>query len=119
MELSPERQLPLAVRARALLALGRHEQAEEAFNQYLRNGGQAARDVFLGRGLARMKLGRYPEAAEDYTQALDRAPDGKIYQHRGWAHFFCDAWKLAWRHFSTAIELDASAYDAYTAREER
>ena len=50
-------------------------------------------DVFRGRGLARMKRGKYPEAAEDYSRALEHAPTADLYQHRGWAHFFADAWK--------------------------
>jgi tetratricopeptide (TPR) repeat protein len=99
-----------------LLALGRYEQAEGSFDEYLRRGGEEAPDVFKRRGLARMKLGKYPEAVEDYTRALERAPDGDIYQHRGWAHFFSDAWKLALRDFSKAIELDPQAGDAYTGR---
>jgi tetratricopeptide (TPR) repeat protein len=63
-----------------------------------------------------MKLGRYPEAVEDYTRALERSPDADIFQHRGWAHFFSDAWKLALRDFSKAIELGPEAGDAYTGR---
>jgi tetratricopeptide (TPR) repeat protein len=116
LELSPEQPLPHETRGRALLALGRYEQAERSFGQYLRNGGEATSDLFRGRGLARMKLGKYPEAVEDYTRALERAPDADIYQHRGWAHFFAEAWKLALRDFSKAIELDPAAGDAYTGR---
>jgi tetratricopeptide (TPR) repeat protein len=63
-----------------------------------------------------MKLGKYPEAVDDYTRALELAPDGDIYQHRGWAYFFSDAWQLALRDFSKAIELDPTAGDAYTGR---
>ena len=63
-----------------------------------------------------MKLGKYPDAVEDYTRALELQPDADIYQHRGWAHFFSDAWKLALRDFSKAIELDPQAGDAYTGR---
>src|SRR5207249_588917 len=74
VELTPDQPLPQAVRAQALLALGRYEQAERSFDQYLRNGGEAVPDVCRGRGLARMKLGKYPEAAEDYTRALEHAP---------------------------------------------
>src|SRR5205814_1744757 len=55
-------------------------------------------------------------AVTDYTRALDLAPDGDIYQHRGWAHFFADARKLALRDFAKAIELDPEAGDAYTGR---
>jgi tetratricopeptide (TPR) repeat protein len=63
-----------------------------------------------------MKLGKYPDAAEDYTRALERAPDADVYQHRGWAHFFSDAWKLALRDFSRAIELAPRAVDARIGR---
>jgi serine/threonine-protein kinase len=116
LELSPRQPLPHEVRGRALLALGRYEQAERSFDQYLHNGGEQNSDIFRGRGLARMKRGNYPEAAEDYTRALERVPDGDIYQHRGWAHFFSDAWRLALRDFTKAIELDPGAGDAYTGR---
>src|SRR5262249_19101202 len=112
LELFPHQPLPCEVRGRALLALGRYEQAERSFDQYLRKGGEEKSDVFRGRGLARMKLGKYPEAVEDYTRAVERAPDADVYQHRGWAHFFSDAWKLALRDFSKAIELDPEAGDA-------
>jgi tetratricopeptide (TPR) repeat protein/predicted Ser/Thr protein kinase len=116
LELSPQQPLPHEVRARAFLALGRYEEAERAFDQYLRQRGEEKADIFKGRGLARMKLGKYPEAAEDYNRVLERAPDADIYQHRGWAHFFADAWKLALRDFSKAIEIDPAAGDAYTGR---
>jgi serine/threonine-protein kinase len=114
--LSPNQPLPDAVRGRALLALGRYEPAESSFDQYLQKGGEEKSDIFRGRGLARMKLGKYPEAVDDYTRALELAPDPDIYQHRGWAHFFSDAWKLALRDFGKSIELDPEAGDAYTGR---
>jgi tetratricopeptide (TPR) repeat protein len=63
-----------------------------------------------------MRLGKYPEAAEDYTRALERGPDAELYQHRGWAYFFSDARRLALRDFSKAIELDSGASDAFTGR---
>jgi serine/threonine-protein kinase len=116
LKLAPQQASPHEVYGRALLALGHYEQAEKSFDQYLQKRGERTTDLFRGRGLARMKLGRYPEAVEDYTRALELAPDGDIYQHRGWAHFFSDAWKLALRDFSKAIELDPAAGDAYTGR---
>src|SRR5262249_20873684 len=116
LKLSPQQALPHEVFGRALLALGRYKQAEKSFDQYLRKGGEKTSAIFRGRGLARMKLARYPEAVEDYTRALERAPDGDIYQHRGWAYFFADAWQLALRDFSKAIALDPRVSDAYTGR---
>jgi tetratricopeptide (TPR) repeat protein len=116
LDLAPDHPLHHGVRAQALLELGRLEQAERAFDEYLSCGGEALPGVFEGRGLARMKLGRYAEAAEDYTRALEREPTGERYQHRGWAHFFDDAWKLALRDFERALARDPGQGDAYTGR---
>jgi serine/threonine protein kinase/Tfp pilus assembly protein PilF len=115
-DIAPDQPPALSVRARALLALACYEQAEQAFDRYLQTGGEPLPDIFVGRGRARMRLGKYPEAAEDYTRVLEQAPDAQLYQHRGWAHFFSDAWKLARRDFAKAIELDPTASDAYTGR---
>jgi tetratricopeptide (TPR) repeat protein len=116
LELCPHQPMPHEVCGRAFLALGHFERAEHSFDQYLRQGGEAKSDIFRGRGQVRMKLGKYPEAVEDYTRALEGVPDADIYQHRGWAHFFSDAWKLALRDFARAIDLAPEASDAYTGR---
>jgi serine/threonine-protein kinase len=116
LKLSPQQAQPHEICGRALLALGRYEQAAEAFDRYVWKGGIKGTDLFRGRGLARMKLGKYPEAVDDYTRALELGPDWDIYQHRGWAHFFSDAWKLALRDFSKAIELAPAPGDSYTGR---
>jgi tetratricopeptide (TPR) repeat protein len=115
LQLFPDHPLAWGLRGRALLELGRYEESERSYDQSFRQGGEVA-DFFRGRGLARMKRGRYPEAVDDYTRALERQPDGEIYQHRGWAHFFADAWKLALRDFQKAVELAPDASDAYTGR---
>jgi eukaryotic-like serine/threonine-protein kinase len=115
-ELGDDDSVPQEIRARALLALGRYQQAETSFTRFLTAGGAQTSDVFRGRGLSRMKLGNFPGAVEDYTRALELAPDADVYQHRGWAHFFSDAWKLALRDFSKAIEFDSGALDAYVGR---
>src|SRR5262249_53561504 len=116
LELGAAQALPHELRGRALLALGRIPQAESAFDDYLRCGGPDKSDIFRSRGLARMKLRKYPDHVDDYTRALERAADADIYQHRGWANFFCDAWQLALRDFSKAIELDPEMDDAYIGR---
>jgi tetratricopeptide (TPR) repeat protein len=115
-ELTPERPAPWLLRGQAFSGLGRCQGAEEAFDHYLRRGGEAVSDVFRARGQVRMKLGKYPEAVEDYTRVLERTPDADVYQHRGWAHFFADAWKLALRDFEKALELDPEMGDAYIGR---
>jgi serine/threonine protein kinase/Tfp pilus assembly protein PilF len=111
-----DRPEPYDVRGLALLRLERFSEAERSFDQYLRRGGRPVADIFRARGHARMKLGRFPDAVEDYSRVLERSPDAEIYQHRGWAHFFADAWKLALRDFESAIELAPLLSDAYTGR---
>src|SRR5262249_48165285 len=112
LKLSAQQAPPHEVCGRAFLALGRYQQADNAFDHYLAKGGEKTSTLFRARGLARMKLGKYPEAVDDYTRALELAPDADIYQHRGWAHFFSDAWKLAFRDFSEGFALDPGAGDA-------
>jgi tetratricopeptide (TPR) repeat protein len=72
--LFPDHPLPERLRGRAYLELQRYAEAERSYSAYLRKGGEAAADVFRGRGLARMRLGRYPDAVDDYTRA--RPPAG-------------------------------------------
>jgi tetratricopeptide (TPR) repeat protein len=116
LRVAPENPLTHGIRARCLLELQRYAEAERAYDDYLRCRGEPGTDVFLGRGLARMKQGHYPEAVDDYTRALDRRPDAELYLHRGWAHFFSDGWKLALRDFEKAIALRPDLDDAYTGR---
>ncbi len=118
LTLCPVQPRPHEVMARALLALGRYEEAEASFGEYLRKGGEPIPLIFRGRGLARMKLGRYPEAAEDYTRGgWSIRPTARTFINTGVKRlFFTDAWKLAARDFSKALELDADATDAYVGR---
>jgi tetratricopeptide (TPR) repeat protein len=113
---APGQAMPHEVQGRALLAMERYCEAEREFDRYLAAGGVATTNLFRSRGLARMKRGRYLEAVDDYSRALELAPDADIYEHRGWAHFFCDAWKLADRDFCRAIELNPGTKVARVGR---
>jgi tetratricopeptide (TPR) repeat protein len=110
--------LPLAhgYLGQALLKLGRHEEAARAFTQYLECGGRPVPDIYRGRGQARMKLGDYLGARDDYTRVIIGHPDAEIYEYRGWAYFFADAWRPALRDFDEALRLDAERGEAYTGR---
>ena len=98
------------------LALGRYPEAARAFDLYLEKGGPPLPDVFRGRGQARMKLGDYLGARDDYTRVVLEQPGAEIYEHRGWAYFFADAWQPALRDFDDALRLDPARGDAYTGR---
>ncbi len=93
----------------------------------LRTGRTIIRSVFAQRRAGKSRhLSRSRTGADEPRQILRRGrrlhagprarPDAEIYQHRGWAHFFADAWKLAFRDFSAAIALDPRAADAFAGR---
>jgi serine/threonine protein kinase/tetratricopeptide (TPR) repeat protein len=108
--------LALGFLGQALLGLGRYEEAARAFTLYLDKGGPVVPDIFRGRGQARMKLGDYLGARDDYTRVVLDQPSAEIYEYRGWAYFFADAWQPALRDFDEALRRDAGRGDAYTGR---
>jgi serine/threonine protein kinase/tetratricopeptide (TPR) repeat protein len=114
--LAPGEAPAYSVRGQALAGLCRHGLAEQSFDQYLQKGGEKSALIFCGRGSARMQQGKYAEAAEDFARALELFQDAAVYEHLGWAHFFADAFQLALRDFSNAIELAPDRADAYVGR---
>jgi serine/threonine protein kinase/Tfp pilus assembly protein PilF len=115
LRVAPERALAHHLRGATLLALSRLHEAERAYGQCLKSDagfGPALR----GRGTARMRLGDYAGAVEDYTAAVAIERDASILVHRGWAYFFADAWRVAEHDFEEAIKLDKQAGDAYVGR---
>jgi serine/threonine protein kinase/tetratricopeptide (TPR) repeat protein len=116
LALQGERTFALGVLGQALVELHRDREAVDAFDEYLRKGGEPVIDVFKGRGAARMRLGRYEEALGDYTQALQLHADAELYTYRGWAFFFLDAWKAGQHDFSQALLLKPHTCDAHAGR---
>jgi tetratricopeptide (TPR) repeat protein len=112
---SPGDAYVLRLRGEALLRLHRYAEAEQSFGESLQRA-PAAPATYRGRGLARIQLGDFGGAIEDYTHALRSAREADLLAHRGWAYFFTDAWKLAQRDFEDALRLDANRSDAYIGR---
>jgi tetratricopeptide (TPR) repeat protein/tRNA A-37 threonylcarbamoyl transferase component Bud32 len=112
----PDYRFALGVHAQALLKLRRFAEAAKAFDAYLAQGGSPEADAYRGRGQARIQLGDYVGAVDDYTQVLNREPNSEIHAHRGWAYFFADAFKPALRDFDIAVRLDPANGDAYIGR---
>src|SRR5262249_50248679 len=103
------------LRGEALLKLNRVEDAERAFGQSLKlkpDYGPALR----ARGEARVRLGDFAGAVEDYTHPLQLKRDASLLEHRGWALFFTDAWKLAERDFDEVVRLAIHPGDAQVGR---
>ena len=113
LESHPRAPEVLGIQAQALLTLNRDQDALRSFDRYLDVGGPPTSDVYRGRGQARMKLGEFAAAVDDYTRALLIKPDWDIQTHRGWAYFFAEAPGLALRDFDAAVQLNPANVDAY------
>jgi tetratricopeptide (TPR) repeat protein len=100
------------LKARALLDAEKYREAEQAFTDFLRMGGRSDPDAYRGRGQARVKLGRYADAVQDYTLALAASPDAELYTHRGWAYVFVEAWQLGRADFVEALRLSPEGVDS-------
>jgi tetratricopeptide (TPR) repeat protein len=106
----------LGIQAQVLLALKRDRDALRSFDRYLETGGPPTSDVYRGRGHARMRLGDYAGAVDDYTRALLIKPDWDIQIHRGWAFFFAEAPGLALRDFEEGLRINPGNADALVGR---
>jgi tetratricopeptide (TPR) repeat protein len=116
LRLSEDYPLAYGYLGQSELALGHYREAARAFDLYLEKGGPPLPDIFRGRGQARMKLGDYLGARDDYARVALEQPGAEIFEHRGWAYFFADAWQPALRDFDDALRLDPDRGDAYVGR---
>jgi tetratricopeptide (TPR) repeat protein/predicted Ser/Thr protein kinase len=105
-----------ALLGQVLFEQGRYQEAVVAYDRYLSQGGRPLADVYQGRGEARMRLGEFLGAVDDYTQALNLAPSAVLFEQRGWAYFFADAWRPALRDFDEAIHRDARRAGPFAGR---
>jgi tetratricopeptide (TPR) repeat protein len=116
LELQADFPFALGVYGHSLLQLRRFPEAAKVFDRYLAVGGPVTKDAYRGRGQARMQMGDYLGAVEDYTRVVEQEPSAEIHTHRGWAYFFADAFKPALRDFDTALRLEPASGNAYTGR---
>lgn len=115
LSVQPDHALAHYLRGESLLELDRAREADLAFSQSLRVR-SAFGPALRARGQARVRLGDYAGAVDDYTRALQLERDASILTHRGWALFFTDAWKLAEHDFTEAIQIDSTPGDAHVGR---
>jgi len=73
LQQSPHHLFALRGRARTLLMLGRHQQAERAFDQAIARQ-PAFANTWANRGILHDRMGRYEKALADYEQALRLDP---------------------------------------------
>jgi serine/threonine protein kinase/predicted Zn-dependent protease len=115
LAVNPEHAIAYHLRGEALLELNRAAEAERSFGESLKRR-PAFGPALRARGQARVRLGNFAGAVEDYTEALSLERDASVLTHRGWAYCFTDAWKLAEHDFDEAIHLDRRPGDAQVGR---
>ena len=108
------------LRAEALLNLDRFSDAVASLNHCLAAEAgkrQPLAALYLARGRAQSALGKFPEAMDDYTRALELQPDNAIAcANRGWAYIVLDAPQLALRDFERVLALDHASADGHNGR---
>ncbi len=100
------------VRAEVKVGLGEYREAVNSYDHYLQMGsrpGEPLRDVYQGRGLARMNLSPpdYPGAVNDFNHALLQGPRpaAGLWAYRGWAYYFTDSWQRGAADFEEALAV--------------
>lgn len=104
-------------RAEVLLAIGgRHKEAGEALERFLKVGGKETAAVHQARGLLYQQQKDYRAAVAAYSQALVLEPDAKTLSYRGWAYLKQEAVGPALDDFDAALERNPEDADALTGR---
>lgn len=92
---------------------------ERAANEYkvVLSLDPASVEAYIGRGIARRKLGRFEGSISDLTTAIKLQPgNASAYLNRGRAHLGTGAFKLAILDFTRTIRYDKTSTEAYLNR---
>jgi len=120
LALQPGQPAAQRLRAEALLHLDRFAEAVQALTQCLTTEAvkrQPLAAVYLARGRAQSALGKFAEAVDDYTRALELQPENAVAQaNRGWAYVVLDAYQLALRDFEKVVAVDPTSADGHNGR---
>jgi tetratricopeptide (TPR) repeat protein len=104
------------LRGEVLLELKRLPEAIDAFTAYLKRAKDPQADAYRARGLAYASLGKYREATNDYTRALELDPkSANIHTRLGWAYLLKN-YQLAEQDFSAAIAENPQNGDSWNGR---
>jgi tetratricopeptide (TPR) repeat protein/tRNA A-37 threonylcarbamoyl transferase component Bud32 len=121
LKLQPKNAAALRTRAEAMLAANRYSEAIAALNRYLQCTNEREVEgmeaIYRARAEAHARLGEAAAAADDFTRALEYAPDDAVLlTGRGWAYVVQEASSLAERDFEQAVTLDPGNADALLGR---
>ncbi len=112
------------LRAFCLIELGRNQEALKSLDAALKKGTPTV-DLYLARARARITLGDYAGASDDYTFALGVVPAGsdtaaatraRILGQRGWTYLFRGQPESAQRDFDDVIKFEPANSDALVGR---
>ena len=138
LRLNPNDSAAVRLRAEVLLAQGQRAQAagnlklrqtldQQAINTYSKFLKMAKADfmdrnekskpigVFVSRGLANARAGRYRDAINDYTLSLEFEPAPNIFKKRGFAYLL-SAHSLALEDFNDAVRLNPQDPENFNGR---
>jgi tetratricopeptide (TPR) repeat protein len=86
-------------------AVGRYQQAMIDFDKAIQLNGRYP-NAYFNRGELKFQQGDLTGAVDDYTQALQLAPDAAMFNSRGYALYRLERFGEALRDYGEAIKLD-------------
>jgi len=103
-------------RGAVLVGLGRPADAVEAFDEFVRDGGEPNAVFYHHRALCRQHAMDFAGAIDDWSRASELEPAAKHHHARGAVYLAAGNLGIALRDFERAIELDADHTDAHYGR---
>ncbi len=104
------------LRGETLLELKEVPKAIVALTKYLKLSRAPHPDAYRARGLAYARIGKYREATQDYTRAIELDPtSANMHTRLGWAYLL-QGDKLAEQDFDAAIAENPENGDSYNGR---
>src|SRR5262249_20941335 len=106
----------LVLQGNDLVARGDFDGAIAAYSEAIRVDPRSTAG-YLGRGVARYRMGQFTQAIADATEAIRIDPrHAPAYRNRGRDHAAACAWSKAVADFTEAIRLDPDDAPAYSDR---
>jgi eukaryotic-like serine/threonine-protein kinase len=117
LEASPKNEMAYRLKAEALLALNRRQEAGEALDGYFALSAKPSAELCKARGLIHTQFREYAGAVAMYTRALIQVPnDAEALSLRGWVYLLLDAARPALEDFDKALKVKPNDADAFAGR---
>jgi len=103
-------------RAMALIESSRLEEAADALDAYVRDGGSRSTEFHGTRAACRGKLGDYAGAIDDWSRAIEITPGPEPYTQRGWLYALVGHPLIGLQDFDRALKTDPDHAEAHAGR---